>query len=63
MTTTKAKVIMDEAEIARAVTRIAHQIVETNKGVQDLVLVGVIARGVPLAKRLAKIIGKTEKSK
>ncbi|MCX5725878.1 MAG: bifunctional pyr operon transcriptional regulator/uracil phosphoribosyltransferase, partial [Candidatus Saganbacteria bacterium] len=60
---TKAKVIMDEDEISRAITRIAHQIIEANKGVEGLVLVGIIARGVPLAKRIAKIIEKTEKAK
>lgn len=59
----KGKVIMDEAEISRALTRIAHQIVESNKGVHNLVLIGIIARGVPLAKRLAKIVGKAEKIK
>lgn len=60
---TKVKVMMDEDEISRAITRIAHQIVETNKGVEGLVLVGVMARGVPLARRIAKIIEKSEKAK
>lgn len=60
---TKEKTIMDEIEINRALNRIAHQIIETNKGVEDVVLVGIIARGVPLAKRLSKIIQKTEKAK
>jgi len=59
----KGKIVMDDQEIARAVTRIAHQIVEVNKGVDDLVLVGVLNRGVPLAKRIAKIISQSEKKK
>ncbi len=56
------RVVMDEQEISRALTRIAHEIVEANKGVKDVVLVGIMNRGVPLAKRLAKIINKSEKA-
>ena len=58
-----AKVVMDEVEVNRALRRIAHQIIETNKGVDNLVLVGIMQRGVPLANRLAKIIEETEGSK
>jgi pyrimidine operon attenuation protein/uracil phosphoribosyltransferase len=57
---TGAKVIMDEVEMNRALRRIAHQIIETNKGVEGLVLVGIMQRGVPLAKRLVKIIEQQE---
>ncbi|NLC51225.1 MAG: bifunctional pyr operon transcriptional regulator/uracil phosphoribosyltransferase, partial [Firmicutes bacterium] len=49
----RQKLIMDADAIRRALTRIAHEIVERNKGVKDLVLVGIISRGVPLARRLA----------
>lgn len=56
----KVKVVMDEVEMNRALRRIAHQIIEANKGVENLVLVGIIQRGVPLAKRLANIIEKEE---
>ncbi len=56
-----ARVVMDETEISRALTRIAHEIVEHNKGAKDVVLVGIMNRGVPLAKRIAKIISKSEK--
>lgn len=49
-------VIMDEKAMQRATTRIANEIVERNKGVKDLVLVGVKTRGVPFAHRLAKKI-------
>lgn len=45
--------ILDETGIQRAITRIAHEIAERNKGVQDLVLVGVRSRGVELARRLS----------
>lgn len=48
--------IMDENGIFRAVTRIAHEIIEKNKGIEDLVLIGIQRRGVPLAKMIAKKI-------
>jgi pyrimidine operon attenuation protein/uracil phosphoribosyltransferase len=51
---------MDENEIRRAVTRIAHEIIEKNKGVERLALIGIRTRGVPLAERLAKLIGQFE---
>lgn len=47
-------VVMDGDRISRALTRIAHEIVERNRGVDGLALVGVRSRGVPLAKRLAR---------
>lgn len=56
----KVKVIMNEVEMNRALRRIAHQIIESNKGSDKLALVGVMQRGVPLAKRLAEIIAKEE---
>jgi pyrimidine operon attenuation protein/uracil phosphoribosyltransferase len=45
---------MDADRISRALTRIAHEIVERNRGVNNVALVGVRSRGVPLARRLAK---------
>ena len=45
---------MDGDGIRRALTRIAHEIIERNKGTDDLVLVGIHTRGVPLAQRLSK---------
>jgi pyrimidine operon attenuation protein/uracil phosphoribosyltransferase len=51
---------MDEAEIRRAVTRIAHEILERNRGAEELVLVGIAARGDDLARRLALEIGRIE---
>ncbi|MDI6894893.1 MAG: bifunctional pyr operon transcriptional regulator/uracil phosphoribosyltransferase PyrR [Bacillota bacterium] len=52
MVTEKAR-IMDEEAMRRAITRIAHEILEKNKGIEGLVLVGIRRRGVPLAERLA----------
>jgi pyrimidine operon attenuation protein/uracil phosphoribosyltransferase len=49
-------VVMDADRIGRTLTRIAHEIVERNKGVQDLALVGVRRRGEHIAKRLAASI-------
>jgi len=45
--------VMDGDAIRRSLTRIEHEIVERNRGVEDLVLVGVMSKGVPLAHRLA----------
>jgi len=56
----KHKVMMDEVEMNRVLRRIAHQIMEANKGGENLVLVGIYQRGVPLAKRIADIIQKEE---
>jgi pyrimidine operon attenuation protein/uracil phosphoribosyltransferase len=47
---------MDADRIARTLTRIAHEIVERNRGVEDLALVGVRTRGVHLARRLAQTL-------
>jgi pyrimidine operon attenuation protein/uracil phosphoribosyltransferase len=52
--------IMSRDDIRRAVTRIAHEIVEHNRGTQDLVFVGMLTRGVPLAHRIARAIREFE---
>ena len=52
--------ILDASGIERSLKRIAHEIVEKNKGVQDLILVGIRRRGVPLAERLAGLIREIE---
>ena len=52
--------ILDADELRRALTRIAHEIVERNGGTDDLVMVGVRSRGVPLARRLAGLIEQHE---
>ncbi len=52
--------LMDENAIARAITRISHEIIEKNKGVDNLVLIGIQRRGVPLAARIANKIKDVE---
>ena len=52
--------IMDSEQIRRALTRIAHEIIERNKGTENLMLLGIKTRGVPLAQRLADLIESIE---
>ena len=54
------KVIMTHADIRRTLARIAHEIIERNKSTENLVLVGIHTRGVPLAERLATNIERFE---
>ena len=58
----KAK-IMDEKAIARAITRISHEIIEKNKGIENVILIGIKTRGIPLANRIANKIEQIEGSK
>ncbi|MGH2752930.1 MAG: bifunctional pyr operon transcriptional regulator/uracil phosphoribosyltransferase PyrR [Actinomycetota bacterium] len=51
---------MEPDEVRRALTRIAHEIVERNKGTDDLVIVGIRTRGAPLADRVARLIAEFE---
>jgi pyrimidine operon attenuation protein / uracil phosphoribosyltransferase len=53
--------LMSASEIERTLIRLAHEIVEKNNGAEDLVLVGIKRRGVPLAERLARYISDIEK--
>ena len=53
-------VILDEKAIQRATIRIANEIIERNKGIEDIILVGIKTRGCPFAKRLAKKIEEIE---
>ena len=53
-------VIMDEASVSRAMTRIAHEILERNEGCENLAIVGIVTRGDVLAKRLADKIAEIE---
>jgi pyrimidine operon attenuation protein / uracil phosphoribosyltransferase len=55
-----ATVVLGGPEIARALTRIAHEILERNRGGADLVLLGIPTRGVPLAQRLAAKLAEVE---
>ncbi|HEX6511753.1 MAG TPA: bifunctional pyr operon transcriptional regulator/uracil phosphoribosyltransferase PyrR [Chloroflexota bacterium] len=54
------KQIMSAEDMRRALTRIAHEIVERNRGVRNLVLVGMRTRGIPLARRLAERLDELE---
>ncbi len=53
--------LMNEQDIRRAIVRIAHEIVEHNRGAENLVFVGMRTRGVPLARRLADAIRSFER--
>lgn len=56
----KKNVLMDADAMRRAIVRISHEIIEKNKGVDNVVLVGIRTRGVPMAERLAAAIEKIE---
>ena len=55
-----AKVIMNDKEMLRALTRLSYEIVERNKGVENILLLGIETRGVYLAKRIAERIAQIE---
>lgn len=55
-----ARVVLEAADISRALTRIAHEILERNKGSAGVVLLGIPRRGVPLAERIAAVMTKVE---
>ncbi|HCJ01541.1 MAG TPA: bifunctional pyr operon transcriptional regulator/uracil phosphoribosyltransferase PyrR [Clostridiales bacterium] len=56
----KKTVLMDEAAVLRALVRISHEILERNKGTDDLVLLGIRTRGVPMAERIRENIRSIE---
>ena len=56
----EAKAVLELAEIRRALTRIAHEILERTSGAGDVVLLGIPTRGVPLAHRLAERLEQVE---
>ncbi len=55
-----ARSVLQQADIARALTRISHEILESNRGSSDLVLLGIPTRGVVLARRIADILDSIE---
>mgnify|MGYP000860821951 FL=1 len=55
-----ARSVLQQADIARALTRISHEILESNRGSSDLVLLGIPTRGVILARRIAGILDSIE---
>lgn len=54
--------VMDAGDVDRAIRRIAHEVLEKNRGPEDLILLGVQTRGVPLAERLASALEEIEGS-
>jgi pyrimidine operon attenuation protein/uracil phosphoribosyltransferase len=54
------RAVLEADDLARALTRIAHEIIERNKGCDDLVLLGIPSRGVPLAARIAAHLARIE---
>jgi len=56
----KKSLLMDEADVRRALMRIAHEIIEKNKGIDNVCLVGIKRRGVPLAQQIGANIAKIE---
>ena len=56
-------VLLDEKVIKRTLTRVAHEIIEKNKGIENIVLIGIKRRGVPLAERIADLIEQIEGKK
>jgi pyrimidine operon attenuation protein/uracil phosphoribosyltransferase len=55
-----SRVVLDSDDIARALTRIAHEILERNKGSDDVILLGIPSRGTPLAHRIAGVMSRVE---
>jgi len=56
----KKALVLDDQAIRRALTRIAHEIIEKNKGIEDCILVGIKTRGIYIANRLAERIAQIE---
>lgn len=54
------RVVLDASDIQRALTRIAHEILERNKGPADIIVLGIPSRGVPLASRVAAAMASVE---
>ncbi|SDH91594.1 bifunctional pyr operon transcriptional regulator/uracil phosphoribosyltransferase PyrR [Alteribacillus bidgolensis] len=57
---TEERVLLDEQAIRRALTRVSHEIIEKNKGIEDCILVGIKTRGIYVAERLAANISRIE---
>jgi pyrimidine operon attenuation protein/uracil phosphoribosyltransferase len=55
-----ARVVLNPGDVSRALRRIAHEILEGNRGAQDLVVLGIPTRGVPLARRLVQVMAEVE---
>ena len=55
-----SRTVLDGRDVSRALTRIAHEILERNKGAQDVILLGIPSRGTPLAHRIAAVMSRVE---
>lgn len=55
-----ARIVMSSGDVSRALRRVAHEILERNKGLQDLVVLGIPTRGVSLARRLVQVMAEVE---
>ena len=60
---TEKTIILDDKSMARAIARMAYQIIERNKGVENLTIVGIFSRGVEIAQRIAERIWEVEQKK
>lgn len=58
-----ARIVMEAGDVARALKRVAHEIAERNRGVQDVVIIGIPRHGVPIAKRIAAHLEQIENQK
>ena len=56
------RIIMDDKAVNRAIARISYEIIERNKGTEDLCVVGIFSRGVPLGRRIAAKLSELEKN-
>jgi pyrimidine operon attenuation protein / uracil phosphoribosyltransferase len=54
------KILLEKGDLTRIIGRICHEIIENNRGIEDIALVGIHRRGVPIARRIAKKIAETE---
>lgn len=59
---TEKAVIMDESSISRAITRISYEIIERNKGTEDLCIIAIMSGGINIASRIAAKINESEKN-
>jgi len=60
MDSLRTRIVLDDSDVARAIRRIAHEIVENAKGADDLVLLGIPTRGVAIAERIRSAIADIE---
>ncbi|HEZ7990100.1 MAG TPA: bifunctional pyr operon transcriptional regulator/uracil phosphoribosyltransferase PyrR [Ruminococcus sp.] len=56
------RIIMDDKAIGRAIARISYEIIENNKGTENLCIVGILSRGVPIGRRIAAKLSELEKT-